>query len=92
LANSTGGEHDIGFIAEEIGEVAPEVVTYEENGIDATGVDYDRMVPLAYALAFAFAFCFCFLESVTLPLLCILIACTNPEMPSESSSSISMDY
>ncbi len=29
------GQHDIGLIAEEVGEVLPEVVQYEENGVDA---------------------------------------------------------
>ena len=38
------GAPDIGFIAEEVGEVLPEVVTWEENGVDAKGVDYARVV------------------------------------------------
>jgi len=37
-------KHDIGLIAEEVGEVIPEVVTYEENGVDAKSVDYARLV------------------------------------------------
>jgi hypothetical protein len=41
-----GGHHDVGFIAEEIGEVLPEIVGYEENGSDATGLDYSKMTPL----------------------------------------------
>ena len=40
------GKHDIGLIAEEVGEVVPEVVVYEENGLDAKSVDYARLVPL----------------------------------------------
>jgi len=40
------GQHDIGLIAEEVGEVIPEVVTYEENGKDASSVDYPRLVAL----------------------------------------------
>jgi hypothetical protein len=36
-------KHDIGLIAEEVGKVIPEVVTYEENGIDAKSVDYNRL-------------------------------------------------
>lgn len=40
------GKHDIGLIAEEVGEVIPEIVTYEENGIDAKSVDYSRLVSL----------------------------------------------
>ena len=35
---------DIGLIAEEVGEVFPEIVAYEENGIDAKGIDYSRLV------------------------------------------------
>ncbi|MFQ5641432.1 MAG: tail fiber domain-containing protein [bacterium] len=38
------GKHDIGLIAEEVGEVIPEVVEYEENGIDAKSVAYARLV------------------------------------------------
>ena len=40
------GSHDIGLIAEEVGKVVPEVVQYEENGIDAKSVDYARLVAL----------------------------------------------
>lgn len=40
------GKHDIGLIAEEVGAVIPEVVVYEENGIDAKSVDYPRLVAL----------------------------------------------
>ncbi len=42
----TSGKHDIGLIAEEVGEVIPEVVVYEENGVDAKSVDYPRLVAL----------------------------------------------
>ena len=41
-----GGAHDVGMIAEEVGAVMPEIVQYEENGIDAIGMDYSRMTPL----------------------------------------------
>jgi len=41
-----GGHHDVGMIAEEVGEVLPEIVTYEENGIDAKGMDYSKITPL----------------------------------------------
>jgi hypothetical protein len=34
----------IGLVAEEVGEVIPEIVTYEENGKDARGLDYSRLV------------------------------------------------
>jgi hypothetical protein len=37
------GGHDIGLIAEEVGEVVPEVVAYEENGKDARSLDYARL-------------------------------------------------
>jgi hypothetical protein len=40
------GTADIGLIAEDVGKVIPEVVEYEANGIDATSVDYSRLVPL----------------------------------------------
>ena len=41
-----GGAHAAGFIAEEVGEVLPEVVFYEDNGIDAKGMDHSKMTPL----------------------------------------------
>ncbi|MEE9129568.1 MAG: tail fiber domain-containing protein [Phycisphaerales bacterium] len=41
-----GGHHDVGLIAEEVGAVLPEIVTYEENGIDANGMDYSKLTPL----------------------------------------------
>lgn len=41
-----GGGHDIGMIAEDVGKVIPEVVSYEENKKDATGLDYARLVAL----------------------------------------------
>jgi trimeric autotransporter adhesin len=40
------GKHEIGVIAEEVGKVVPEVVSYEKNGKDATGVDYSRLTAL----------------------------------------------
>jgi Chaperone of endosialidase len=40
------GKHDIGLIAEEVGKVIPEVVVYEENGEEATAVDYAGLVPV----------------------------------------------
>jgi len=39
-------KHDIGLIAEEVGEVIPEIVAYEEDGINAQSVDYARLVAL----------------------------------------------
>lgn len=41
-----GGEHDIGMIAEEVGKVLPEIVVYEEDGINARGMDYGKLTPL----------------------------------------------
>jgi len=41
-----GGHHDVGMIAEEVGAVLPEVVSYEANGIDASGMDYSKLTPL----------------------------------------------
>ncbi len=40
------GKHEIGVIAEEVGAVVPEVVTYEDNGKDARSVDYSRLTAL----------------------------------------------
>jgi uncharacterized small protein (DUF1192 family) len=42
----SNGEHQIGVIAEEVGEVVPELVAYEANGKDARGVDYSRLTVL----------------------------------------------
>ena len=40
------GKHEIGVIAEEVGKVVPEVVSFEDNGKDARGVDYSRLTAL----------------------------------------------
>jgi hypothetical protein len=40
------GKHEIGVIAEEVGAVVPEVVTWEPNGKDAHSVDYARLTAL----------------------------------------------
>jgi trimeric autotransporter adhesin len=40
------GKHEIGVIAEEVGQVVPEVVSYEANDKDARGVDYSRLTAL----------------------------------------------
>jgi hypothetical protein len=42
-ANSS---HQLGVIAEEVGAVVPEVVTWENNGKDARSVDYSRLTAL----------------------------------------------
>lgn len=41
-----GGRNQIGFIAEEVGEVLPEVVQFEKNGKQASGMDYSRLPAL----------------------------------------------
>lgn len=41
-----GGGQAVGFIAEEVGMVMPEIVVYEKNGIDANGMDYSKITPL----------------------------------------------
>jgi hypothetical protein len=40
------GKHEMGVIAEEVGAVVPEVVTFEKNGQDAQSVDYGRLTAL----------------------------------------------
>jgi hypothetical protein len=40
------GKHEVGVIAEEVGAVVPEAVSYEDNGKDALGVDYSRLTAL----------------------------------------------
>jgi hypothetical protein len=40
------GKHEIGVIAEEVGAVVPEVVSWEKNRKDANGVDYGRLTAL----------------------------------------------
>jgi hypothetical protein len=40
------GKHEVGVIAEEVGTIVPEVVSFEENGKDARGVDYSRLTAL----------------------------------------------
>jgi hypothetical protein len=36
----------VGVIAEKVGAVVPEIVSWEENGKDAQGVDYSRLTAL----------------------------------------------
>jgi hypothetical protein len=43
---TANGQRDIGMIAEEVGKVVPEVVSYEDNGKDARGIDYARLTAL----------------------------------------------
>jgi catechol 2,3-dioxygenase-like lactoylglutathione lyase family enzyme len=42
-----GGASDIGFIAEEVGKVFPEVVEWEADGVNAKGVNYGHLVAVA---------------------------------------------
>ena len=42
-----GGTHDIGFVAEEVGRVVPEIVSWEKDGAWAQGLAYDRVTALA---------------------------------------------
>jgi hypothetical protein len=44
--SKTDGKRNLGLIAEEAGKVVPEIVKYEENGKDAQGLDYSRLVAL----------------------------------------------
>lgn len=37
------GASDLGMIAEEVGAVLPELVAFEENGVDARSIDYARL-------------------------------------------------
>ena len=41
-----GGKEDIGLVAEEVGQVVPEIVTYERDGHNAQSLDYSRLVPV----------------------------------------------
>jgi hypothetical protein len=41
-----GGGHDMGMIAEEVGQQVPEIVAYEKNGVDASGMDYGKLTPV----------------------------------------------
>lgn len=41
------GSHDIGFIAEDVAAVVPEVVTMEPDGVNARSLDYARLTALA---------------------------------------------
>jgi hypothetical protein len=41
-----GGKADLGFIAEDVGKVVPELVTYEADGKNAVGMDYSHLTAL----------------------------------------------
>ena len=43
------GKSDVGLIAEEVGEVMPEIVSFEPNGKDAFGIDYSKLTSLLLA-------------------------------------------
>lgn len=36
-------KHSLGLVAEDVGKVFPELVTYESNGQDAISLDYDKL-------------------------------------------------
>ena len=38
------GRNDFGFIAEDVGQILPGIVQWEDNGKDATGIDYSRII------------------------------------------------
>lgn len=40
------GQQDLGFIAEDVGKIIPEAVTWEEDGEDAMSLDYTKVVPI----------------------------------------------
>jgi hypothetical protein len=40
------GRSDVGLIAEDVGKVLPQIVSFEPNGTDAAGLDYSRLVPI----------------------------------------------
>ena len=40
------GKRELGFLAEDVGKVLPEVVAWEENGVDAVGMHYSRLTAL----------------------------------------------
>ena len=44
-----GGKADFGFIAQELGEVLPEIVVYEPDGKYAKGLDYSKVTPVLTA-------------------------------------------
>jgi hypothetical protein len=44
--SKASGKHEMGVIAEEVGAVVPEVVTWDNNGKDAQSVDYSRLTAL----------------------------------------------
>jgi len=41
-----GGAHGMGFIAEEVGRVIPEIVAFEADKVHANGVDYGAITPV----------------------------------------------
>ncbi|MGH7244849.1 MAG: tail fiber domain-containing protein [Phycisphaerales bacterium] len=45
-AQRPGREHDIGFVAEDVAKVFPEVVFYDDQG-NVTGMDYSRLTAVA---------------------------------------------
>lgn len=44
--NQHGGRRDVGFLAEEVGAVVPELVSWDADGCTAEGLAYDRITAL----------------------------------------------
>ena len=42
----SSGQRDMGFIAEEVGKIIPEIVSFDENGTDADAMDYLKLTAL----------------------------------------------
>ena len=42
----TTNSSDIGFIAEEVGKVMPEIVEWESDGVNAQAMDYTKIIPV----------------------------------------------
>ena len=42
----TTNSSDIGFIAEEVGKVMPEIVEWESDGVNAQSMDYTKIIPV----------------------------------------------
>ncbi|MEM6263406.1 MAG: tail fiber domain-containing protein [Bacteroidota bacterium] len=40
------GAHDLGFIAEEVGDYIPEIVAYEPDGVYTSGMNYSAITPM----------------------------------------------
>lgn len=43
---NTSNSSDIGFIAEDVGKIMPEIVEWESDGVNAQSMDYTRIIPV----------------------------------------------